>query len=126
MICGSRAGHYVIVNPTGGGDVAEIAPNIKFVGEVSLGYMSKKAIMASPIIQGANPVIFVCDATTGANLTQLVSEDDFSADGKIGYKNPAINGQETNLEDINSNLSQLAKAIENASKKRDEIKEQFK
>jgi len=77
MICGSRAGHYVIVNPTEGTDVAEVAPNVKFVGEVSLAYMSKRAILVSPLVGGGSPAIFTCDALTGNNLNQITSENEY-------------------------------------------------
>ena len=56
----------------------------------------------------------------------LVSEDDFSADGNIAYKPASINKKITDLEDISSNLSQLAEAIEQASKKRDKAKNAMK
>lgn len=52
----------------------------------------------------------------------LVSEDDFSAEGNIDYQSASINGKETNINEVSSNLHQLAKAIKQASEKRDKAK----
>ena len=56
----------------------------------------------------------------------LVSEDDFSASGNIDYKPASINGKVTDFEDISSNSSKLAEAIERASEKRDKAKSVMK
>jgi len=77
IISGSRTGHFVIVDPITGTDIAESAPDIKYVGETSLGYMSQTAILVSPVVEAGSPVIFTCDPLTGGNLNQLFSDEDF-------------------------------------------------
>jgi hypothetical protein len=58
----------------------------------------------------------------GRQFGLLVSEDDFSADGAIDYKPASVAGKETNFDDVSSNLSEIAKAIAQASKERNEAK----
>jgi len=77
IISGSRTGRFVVVDPVTGVDIAESTPNVKHIGETSLGYMSQKAILVSPVVQAGNPVIYTCDPLTGGNLNQLFSDSDF-------------------------------------------------
>ena len=78
ILAGSRAGHYCVVDPVTGEDLAEPAPDIKYVGQMSMGYMSHKALILSPVdVSGGTPVIYTCDALTGNNLTQITSENEW-------------------------------------------------
>ena len=52
----------------------------------------------------------------------LVSEDDFSAPGKINYKPAAVGGHEMDLEHFSDDLHKIADMIKAASKKRDSLK----
>ncbi len=71
-------GKYVIVDPVTGEDIAEPTPNVHYVGQLSMGYMSHKALIVSPIGPGGGtPVIYTCDALTGNNVTKVVSENDY-------------------------------------------------
>ncbi len=65
----------------------------------------------------------VIEPQIGRKLGLLVSEDDFSAAGSIGYKPPAVHGEETDLEQFRQNLQQVAGLIAEASKVRDRAKE---
>lgn len=56
----------------------------------------------------------------------LISEDDFSAEGSIDYKPASIHGIDTDIDEVSSNLKQLANAIKAASEKRDAAKQQMK
>ena len=56
----------------------------------------------------------------------LVSEDDFSATGKIDYKPAAVDGQEMDLNQFSDDLHKIADMIKAASKKRDELKNSHK
>jgi len=78
IISGSRTGHYCIVDPVTGNDLAEPAPAVHYVGQLTMGYMSHKALIVSPIGPGGGtPVIYSCDAMTGENVFQIVSENDW-------------------------------------------------
>ena len=78
ILSGSRTGHYCVVDPVTGEDLAEPAPNVQYVGQISMGYMSHKALIVSPVgAGGGTPVIYTCDALTGNNLIQVVSENDY-------------------------------------------------
>jgi hypothetical protein len=61
----------------------------------------------------------IVEPAIGRQFGILVARDDFSAEGDIGYKSPAINGEETDLEVVSSNLSVIAAMVAEASKTRD-------
>lgn len=78
IISGSRTGHYCIVDPYSGADLAEPKPEVHYVGQLCMGYLSHKAIILSPPGSGTGiAVIYSCDALTGENVFQIVSEDDW-------------------------------------------------
>ncbi len=66
----------------------------------------------------------VIEPEIGRKFGLLVSEDDFSAIGSLGYKPPAVHGVETNLEQFGENLQQIAKMISQAANRRDSIKKE--
>jgi hypothetical protein len=49
----------------------------------------------------------------------LVSEDDFSTEGAIGYQPPAIDGITTDMNEISHVITEIARMIGEASAKRD-------
>lgn len=57
----------------------------------------------------------------GRKFAILVSEDDFSDEGALEYKPASINGKETDIDQIYSDLSKIAKMITEASVKRDKL-----
>jgi len=69
-----------------------------------------------------NPLDDVIEPEIGRKFGILVSEDDFSAEGKIKYNPPAIKGEDTNLEEVYEDLAQVAEFISQASAKRDKLK----
>lgn len=78
IISGSRVGYYCIVDPFSGSDIAEPKPDVHYVGTLSMGYLSHKALILSPPGPGTSlAVLYSCDALTGENVFQIVSEDDF-------------------------------------------------
>ena len=78
IISGSRVGYYCIVDPFGGADLAEPKPDVHYVGNLSLGYLSHKALILSPPGPGTGiAVLYSCNAMTGENVFQIVSEDEF-------------------------------------------------
>jgi hypothetical protein len=78
VISGSRTGYYCIVDPYSGADLAEPKPDVHYVGQLSLGYLSHKALILSPPGPGTGiAVLYSCDAMTGENVFKIVSEDDF-------------------------------------------------
>ena len=48
IISGSRVGYYCIVDPFSGTDLSEPKPDVHYVGNLSLGYLSHKALILSP------------------------------------------------------------------------------
>jgi hypothetical protein len=52
----------------------------------------------------------------------LISEDDFSDPGSIGYRPPSVNGKETDLPRVTGDLSAIAGMIAEASASRDREK----
>ena len=69
-----------------------------------------------------HPLDDVIEPTIGRKFGLLVSEDDFSASGAIGYRPPAVGGKETGLKDFAYNLREIAKIIGEASRQRDRAK----
>ncbi len=66
-----------------------------------------------------NPLNDVIEPEIGRTFGILVSEDDFSNVGEIGYKNPSIGGKETDLREIADGLLLAKKFIAQASAERD-------
>lgn len=73
--------------------------------------------------RGENPLDTVIEPEIGRKFCALISEDDFSAVGKIPYKPPGVAGKETNMEEFYVNLQSLQRLFEEASKRRDQIHE---
>ncbi len=73
--------------------------------------------------RGENPMDKVIEPEIGRKFCALVSEDDFSAVGKVPYKPPSIAGKKTNLAKFHENLRAIKKLYAAAAKKRDEINE---
>jgi len=72
IIAGSRTGHYVVVDPATGEDLAEVAPDTIGVNAATLGYQSERAYFLSAPTTGTGQLqIFGCDAMTGDNLVQI-------------------------------------------------------
>ena len=70
-----------------------------------------------------NPLDDVIEPEIGRKFGMVISEDDFSDEGVIGYKEPSINGKETDIKTIYRDIAQVAEFISNASAKRDKLKE---
>lgn len=68
-----------------------------------------------------NPLDDVIEPEIGRKFGIIISEDDFSDEGKLEYKKPAVDGQETDLDEILSDLTTLGEMITKASAKRDSI-----
>lgn len=70
-----------------------------------------------------NPLDAVVETDNiGRKFGLLVSEDDFSAIGKIDYNPPMVDDHETDLNQFSKDLSRIAEIVKEASKKRDKIK----
>ncbi len=69
-----------------------------------------------------NPLDDVIEPEIGRKFGIIISEDDFSDEGQLKYKEPSINGEKTDLEEIYSDLSALMEMINRASAKRDKLK----
>ncbi|PKL67142.1 MAG: hypothetical protein CVV28_06965 [Methanobacteriales archaeon HGW-Methanobacteriales-1] len=69
-----------------------------------------------------NPLDEVIEPEIGRKFGIVVSEDDFSLEGAIDYKAASINGKETDLKEVNQNLSEIARMIAMASAERDKLK----
>ena len=69
-----------------------------------------------------NPLDDVIEPEIGRSFGILVSEDDFSPYGKLEYKNPSIDGLETDLTKCDEMLNLVRREIERASAKRDRAK----
>jgi hypothetical protein len=83
----------------------------------------KDALDIDVAYRGENPMDKVIEPEIGRKFCALISEDDFSAVGKIPYKPPGVAGKETNMEEFYKNLKALESLFEEASKKRDQINE---
>jgi predicted NBD/HSP70 family sugar kinase len=67
----------------------------------------------------ANPLDEVIEPEIGRTFGILVSEDDFSAVGEIPYKPASVGGEETDLAQIEGDLSEVARMIAEAAAQRD-------
>jgi len=71
--------------------------------------------------RGENPMDKVIEPEIGRKFCALISEDDFSAVGKVPYKPPSVAGKKTNLAKFYRNLRAIKKLYAAAAKKRDKI-----
>lgn len=69
-----------------------------------------------------NPLDDVIEPEIGRKFGMVISEDDFSDDGTIKYKEPSINGKETDIKSVYKDIGQVAEFISNASAERDKLK----
>ena len=65
----------------------------------------------------------VIEPVIGRKFGILVSEDDFSVAGTIGYKPASVAGKETDLNKVSHDLSDIAEMIAKASLKRDHARQ---
>lgn len=69
-----------------------------------------------------NPLDDVIEPEIGRKFGMVISEDDFSDEGAIKYKEPSINGKETDIKSVYKNIVQVAEFISNTSAERDKLK----
>lgn len=69
-----------------------------------------------------NPLDDVIEPEIERKFGMVVSEDDFSDDGVIKYKEPSINGKKTDMKSVYNDIVQVAEFINKASAKRDKLK----
>ena len=69
-----------------------------------------------------NPLEDVIEPQIGCKLGIIVSEDDFSEDGRIEYKPAPIAGKVIDLEEFANQLKVVAGIVREASKQRDNAK----
>jgi len=69
-----------------------------------------------------NPLNDVIEPEIGRKFGMIISEDDFSDEGVIEYKEPSINGKETDINEVYDDIAQVAELISKASAKRDRLK----
>lgn len=68
-----------------------------------------------------NPLDDVIEPEIGRKFGIIISEDDFSDEGKLGYKKPTIDDKDTDLNEILGDLTTLKEMITKASAERDNI-----
>jgi hypothetical protein len=61
----------------------------------------------------------VIEPEIGRTFGVLVSEDDFSTEGAIGYQPPTIDGIATDMNEISYEITEIARMIGEASARRD-------
>ena len=71
-----------------------------------------------------NPLDDVIEPEIERDFGILISEDDFSAEGNIEYKNPTIDGKEVDIEEVFNGLLAWKQGLEQASAERDAAKKQ--
>jgi antitoxin component YwqK of YwqJK toxin-antitoxin module len=69
-----------------------------------------------------NPLDDVIEQDIVRQFGIVVSEDDFSPEGSIDYKEPSISNKNTNMEEVYGEISKIAEMIQSASEKRDKLK----
>lgn len=69
-----------------------------------------------------NPLDDVIEPEIGRKFGIIISEDDFSDEGALEYKESSINGVNTDMEEVYSDLSKLMEMINRASSERDKQK----
>lgn len=78
IIAYSSYSTYVIVSPTTGEVLSSVQPNIIGLQKWALGFRSQKAVITSKEPGGSYvKVIYTCDRSTGDNLFQVTSQDDW-------------------------------------------------
>lgn len=70
----------------------------------------------------ANPLDDVIEPEIGRKFGIIISEDDFSDEGELEYKEPSINGEMTDMEEVYNNLARLMEMINRAASERDQLK----
>jgi hypothetical protein len=73
-----------------------------------------------------NPLDDVIEPDIVRQFGVVVSEDDFSPEGSIEYKEPSISDKNTNMEEVYGEISKIAEMIQSASEKRDKLKTKVK
>ncbi|WP_321422236.1 ROK family protein [uncultured Methanobacterium sp.] len=71
-----------------------------------------------------NPLDDVIEPEIERDFGILISEDDFSAEGAIEYKNPTIDGKEVDIDEVFKGLIAWKQGLEQASQERDTAKKQ--
>jgi hypothetical protein len=66
-----------------------------------------------------NPLDDVIEPEIGRAYGILIAEDDFSSPGALQYKPASVGGKETDLNEVDRNLQEVAKIIAEVSQKRD-------
>lgn len=69
-----------------------------------------------------NPLDDVIEPEIARKFGIILSEDDFSDEGELKYKEPSLNGKKTDMDEIYSNLTRLMEMINQASAERDRLK----
>jgi len=69
-----------------------------------------------------NPLDEVIEPEISRSFGLLVSEDDFSPKGELEYEDPSVNGEKTDMAEVEGLISLIKKEIELASAKRDSLK----
>jgi hypothetical protein len=69
-----------------------------------------------------HPLDDVIEPGTDRQFGILVAKDDFSAEGTIGYRPPAIDGKDTDIDEVSRNLTAIATMVAKASEKRDQVR----
>jgi len=69
-----------------------------------------------------NPLDDVIEPEIDRDFGILISEDDFSAEGAIEYKNPTIDGIEVDVQEVFNGLIAWKQGLEQASAERDAAK----
>jgi hypothetical protein len=69
-----------------------------------------------------NPLEDLIEPEIGRTYGILVSEDDFSSDGKLEYKTPRVDGKETDFVEISQALALAKKLFTQAASERERAK----
>lgn len=69
-----------------------------------------------------NPLDDIIEPEIERDFGILISEDDFSAEGSIDYKNPTVDGVKINVEEVLDSLREFRQSLEQASAERDAAK----
>ena len=69
-----------------------------------------------------NPLEDVIEPEIGRTYGILVSEDDFSSNGKLEYKTPRVDGKETDFAEVSQGLALAQKLFTQAASEREKAK----
>lgn len=72
-----------------------------------------------------NPLDDIIEPEIQRDFGILVSEDDFSAEGSIDYKDPTVDGIEIDVEEVVKGLIEFKQALKQASSERDAAKKTY-